>query len=301
MSAAQFRTMHFQCTYAAVALANGRDDLLPASAFDLNDWSTPPGADWPSGVVAHCAIRRDPAAFVRECVERGRGPRHGDARAAEGLHALMLAYLATGRAREAVGLLDRLTPDSAWHAYRIGCALADARLDEPLERWIAAAGAADGDEPAAGALGLLRARRALEGGDLEAAARHLRTRPGAQTGPLFREGLVLQTMLSSLGLVKTPSRAALEAEGPRALSGTPMTLTRMFRGEIAARPDDTFPHPLWRPEWRLWLGLWLEARSLRAEARAVVEQARDARYGATHAQRAIEELLARCAPRRGGA
>jgi hypothetical protein len=100
-------------------------------------------------------------------------------------------------------------------------------------------------------------------------------------------------MLSSLGLLKSPTRAELAASIGKHLAGTPLDLARMFLEQKPPVPGEEWPHPLWRPEWRLWLAIWLEAKGERAAAAEVARPARDNRYGLTNSQPALKKLLAR--------
>jgi hypothetical protein len=52
-----------------------------------------------------------------------------------------------------------------------------------------------------------------------------------------------------------------------------------------------FPAPLWRPQWRLWVARWLEARGDRSAAREILLPARCPSYGLTHCQPAIQAFL----------
>jgi hypothetical protein len=72
-----------------------------------------------------------------------------------------------------------------------------------------------------------------------------------------------------------------------------LDLAKMFTGEREPCPSPLWPHALWRPEWRLWLAIWLEAKGRNKEAREIVMPAREPLYGLTHCQPAIEALLAR--------
>jgi len=102
-------------------------------------------------------------------------------------------------------------------------------------------------------------------------------------------------MLSSLGALGFPGRAELAAAVEKRLAGTALDLARMFLGQKPPTPGELWPHPLWRPEWRLWLGLWLERRGQVEAALEVVRPARDGRWGRTNCQPAIELLLERIA------
>jgi hypothetical protein len=58
-------------------------------------------------------------------------------------------------------------------------------------------------------------------------------------------------------------------------------------------PNSLWPHPLWRPELRLWLTIWLEAKGEKDKAREIITPSIDNRYGSTHCQPAINKLIQR--------
>jgi hypothetical protein len=115
--------------------------------------------------------------------------------------------------------------------------------------------------------------------------------PGGTT--YFREGYLIQLMLASLGYLKSPSLDKLRAEHAHYLSGPMLDMAEMFLELKPPVPGKLWPHPGWRPEWRLWLALWLEAKGRRKEAHAVAAPSHDPRYGLTHCQPSIEALLKR--------
>ena len=88
----------------------------------------------------------------------------------------------------------------------------------------------------------------------------------------------------------------LERSGPAPRAVWPESAREdaAFLGKKPPRPGKLWPHPLWRPEWRLWLALWLEARGRKNEAAAVARASIDARFGLTHSQPALNELVRRC-------
>ncbi len=107
--------------------------------------------------------------------------------------------------------------------------------------------------------------------------------------------ILLQAMLSSLGLLKSPTADELRALLPYELCGTALDLAQMFLGDREPVPGKVWPGPRWHPELRVMLGLWLEAKGKVAEARALIEPCRDPRYGWLHSQPAIEAFLKRTA------
>src|SRR5205823_2525480 len=73
---------------------------------------------------------------------------------------------------------------------------------------------------------------------------------------IFRYIYVLKAFLSSVGCLNKWSTEELSAEIKQQLCGPMLELAEMFLGERDAKPTERWPHPLWKPEWRLWLGLW---------------------------------------------
>lgn len=141
---------------------------------------------------------------------------------------------------------------------------------------------------------ICRARWALEiEGDVGRAAAELSGQLRPPRGFFSTDGLLLQALLSSLGRLESPARAEVEEWSELDLAGTDRDLARMFFGKREPRPGELWPHPAFRPELRLWLALWLEARGDRAGAKEVAFPARDPRYGLANSQPAIERLLAR--------
>ncbi len=271
--------MHF---YAA-ALANGREELLgPSSPGELADlfWATTP--------QVHCAVRQGevermlanaPApSKIRECIS------------------LAQLHLAARHKREAMQLFEET-------ARRIP------GQESPLEyAWLAQGAAETQDEAlyhllvsgvsiwtrSSGpfALAALKARFAVQACDFEGAARILRECPR----PRVRYGLgeieVLEALLVSLGFLKE-HKTAVQVYCLHDLAGTELDLARMFLGLREPRPGALWPHPLWRPELRLWLALWLEARGEIKAAREIALPAVDARYGLMHSQTPLAALLER--------
>jgi hypothetical protein len=117
--------------------------------------------------------------------------------------------------------------------------------------------------------------------------------PPPDVAAAIRDGLILQTMLSGLGLLTSPGADELAESVERYLAGTERDLAEMFLGKKDPVPGDLWPHPLWHPRWRLWLALWLEQRGERGAALQVARPARDERYGLTNCQPALAALLGR--------
>jgi tetratricopeptide (TPR) repeat protein len=141
----------------------------------------------------------------------------------------------------------------------------------------------------------VQARWALESLDFEQAAKlilDIEPELGFEEG---RRYILLQIMTSTLcGRMNTPEHARLRKRCDQTLSGTMLDLARIFCKEKEPRPGELWPDASWCPEWRLWLGLSLEAQGKKSEAREIVLQSLDPRYGLTHCQPAIRALLDRC-------
>ena len=283
----------------AAALANGRDDLLPP---DLR-WEradAPYVIPW-TGLTLHRLIRsEDPQKALREILEKPSRLKNYDPESS--LQDQVLFHLALNRPKDAAKFLEKsvipkVRPTDFRTTYLIGGALVDARHSQPFQSWIAFLSKHVEILPhsnVARVIALLNARWALEGGRLEEAARCLQGMTPPPHGFTFNDGLLLQIMLSSLGILTSPIQEELQACYELYLTGTELDLARMFFGMKEARPGKLWPHPLWRPEWRLWLALWQEARRNKPAARELAHSAIDARYGLTHSQPALQALLERC-------
>ena len=108
-----------------------------------------------------------------------------------------------------------------------------------------------------------------------------------------RSVVILQAFLFSLGYLKSLTKADIEENMRKYLAGTELNLARMFLGYEKPEPNELWPYPLWFPEWRLWLGLWLEAKGETKSARKIIEPAIDKRFGLTNSQPALNALRER--------
>src|SRR5262249_10170965 len=98
-------------------------------------------------------------------------------------------------------------------------------------------------------------------------------------------------LLSSLSIC--PNFEDLNSTASKELAGAELDLVQMFLGLKEPRPGSLWPHPLWRPELRLWLGLWLEAKGNMKVAQEVVLPSHDPHYGLTNSQPTIALFLNR--------
>jgi hypothetical protein len=133
------------------------------------------------------------------------------------------------------------------------------------------------------------AARAIQAGDFERAARELSELPIERDGQMT---VPPRIMLASLGALRYSAKE-MNAWVQLKLIGIQRDLAGMFLGKNKPVPGKLWPHPGWQPQFRLMLGLWLEARGKKKAAHAAVQHSHDPRYGPTHAQPAIEALLKR--------
>jgi hypothetical protein len=290
----------------AAALAAGRDDLLPLAHWNLIHVGIL-RTDWSTSLPMHIAVRGlfpaaagAPAANLSEKLA-----------ADLSLRDAISLYLAAGRPDAAARLAARLGERSAppqTDLYRTVTPLQESgredlwklALDFLASLNAGAIGAripsedrrVYADYPRLEATVSARWHLEIEG-DLAAAAAALKGVAPPSPHCLFTDTFVLQVMLASLGHVKSPSVAQLSAALEKHLSGTPLDLARMFLGEKEPAPGELWPHPLWRPEWRLWLAIWLAEKGQRERALEVVTPSRDERYGLANCQPGIARLIER--------
>ncbi|MBI3829756.1 MAG: diguanylate cyclase [Planctomycetes bacterium] len=286
--------------FHVLALALNRDEHLPAPPFDVESWEMAGYPDWCSGLAGHCVIRRgDPAAFV----ELARAQKANAPLSFNASQAVLLLLLALRRDAEAAAWLDEtLLPvaqsEDYIKAYWIGGLLADARKDDLFHCWIAQMARtllnAGLRSPVSRSLSVLKARWAIESCQWDTAARALQGLAAPDLLYHFSDGLLFQALLSSLGFLKDPPRTALAISVDRRLAGTEWELARAFLGQQEPKPTASWPHSLWRPEWRLWLALWLEHRGQKSEAREIASTCLDSRYGSSYLQPSFVALLSRC-------
>ena len=286
-SDAQRSVPNFDASFVILALANGRPDLFPRQLIH-EGWKG--FIDWSTGLVLHHAIHWDLLEHWICLLDS----EHSLQRLP-----LLLLTLAKKDAPRALAIFDRTTGSNADQAdydrsYRYGMAAAHSLQDELLDRY---AHACQQYHPVL--LTTPLAWRALQLRDFDAAAAQMEKEPALQHMMLGRMRILMQALLASLGVLKKTALETVRAECKQSLYGTPLDLAEMFLGERDPVPGPLWPAPLWRPEWRLLLGLWLEAKGRPAEAHAIVAPSRDPRYGWTHAQPGIELLLARTGSKTG--
>ncbi len=268
-----------------LALATGRDDLIKKP---LDDEFRGAGNDWLTGVAFHTDIRNgDPD----KALNRVHSKPDVDA------NRTLLLHLAKKDLKSAAEwlrhkILGSFKSYDVWPFYFSGGIVVDTLNCELIDPFVEQF---KNPEPEmALMLRWLRARYAISTASFEEAAQHLEgIEPILDVHAYFRSYPLLQVLCASLGTLKNPSLAELNSSYATSLSGVNRDLAEMFLGLREPVPNKRWPHHAWRPELRLWLALWLEAKGKPKEAHDVVAPSRDSRYGLTHCQPAIELLLAR--------
>ncbi|HYF49425.1 MAG TPA: hypothetical protein VEJ63_08470, partial [Planctomycetota bacterium] len=287
------RLVMFDPAMIMAALANGREDLVPASPFDLQCWDSSI-ALMNMGSVIHGPIRHGAIDRFLADVKR-----HSPLPGSEFFRrqAPLLAYLSKGDVNTASGELESslfpLVENDGHDLHWLLWSVVDSRSRELFDRtlqWLNAKFEKPGAQKYRAEELIARAMWELYGGAIEEAARLL---DGVHFDWRYSRGILFQLLLASLGLIKRPLQPELKQVAEQTLSGTELNLTGMFLGEVPPKPGALWPHRLWNPHHRLWLALWLEARGKRREARDVAAEALDPRYGLTFSQPALNSLLAR--------
>ncbi len=304
LSPSQYDVADFRQTLFVSALANGREDLLPADPSISQTWSLDWAPDWCSGILLHAVVRKgNPAQFIEEYLAAAKVyPQIDQLRdLRKGVVAL---YLAQSRVAEAAQFLNtEIYPkfnlsapfeDYFW-CYWLGGVVVesgDAGLFNDFQNvmrpLLAQAGARS---PMARALSILDARWNVEHGEFDVAAAALDGWDEPALVFHFSEGLVLQALLASLKVLKAPSLDMLNVSLDHRLAGVELELAEIFLRHKEPLPNARWPHARWRPEFRVWLARWLLANGRPDAARAIAEPAVDARYGLTHSQAALAAVL----------
>jgi RNA polymerase sigma factor (sigma-70 family) len=296
MHPAQARVPGFESAFLSAALAGGRDDLLAKSFFSMEHWIPLEWMDWSSAPIAHCAIRMDRQAEFLERFDAGESRSTGVSGDLIAMH-VALSTTDTKYASKLLAHADALFSKNifAVEYFWTGSSLVESRQAEIFFEWVKLASKRAADMRIAAyadTLSSLQARWHLEAGDLDRAAAHLKSAPPPASDIPIREPLVLQILLASVGRLKAPSVRELTQACKDLLTGTEFDLAQVFLGLKEARTI-RWPAFSWRPEWRLWLATWLEARDEKRQALKIAQSARDKRYGLTHSQPAVEALIAR--------
>ena len=265
-----------------VALTLGREDFWAYAQDYL--FPVPFNTDWASNTGLHCLVRADK---LQDYLDRTANWTP----AFEVNFQRLLALLALGRLDAAVIAAKELHP---WYNRNIvnfvhvGITVAEAQ-----QEFFAPLSELPPSPEFHYATALVRAHRAIGHRDFEGAAALTGEIEAQQIWNGFSEVVLFQIMLSSLGLLKQRAQAELIASRDLRLSGTMLDLSEMFLGRKEPFPNQLWPHPLWRPEWRLWLALWHEAKGNSKAAQQIAAPALDERYGLTHSQPALRALVER--------
>jgi hypothetical protein len=290
-----YRLVSIEPALIAAALANGREDLVPASPFSLSCWDSNISHS-NMGTVIHGPIRhRAVERFIAD-VKR-LPPKAGDEFFRE--QSVALAFLAKGDVAQTkehlesavLPLLQHTTSRLHWLLWTI----VDSRSEELFDftmQWLNARVSPSGAQKDKAEEMIARAGWALEAGELGKAARLLN---GVHFNWQYSRGIMYQLLLSSLGVLSQPAPRDLQDAVERTMAGTSLNLAHMFLGKSKPVPNALWPHRLWSPHLRLWLTLWLEARGKRKAALSIASAALDERYGLTFSQPALRAAVERLA------
>jgi diguanylate cyclase (GGDEF)-like protein len=283
-SEAQQAIQNYNAPFLVLALALDQPELFPRN---IQADGMKGNSDWYTGIILHHAVH---FSNFDEWYSRIRSSGHFRL-------ANLLLSLARTDSKNALNGLDELLNrfgqiDNLDSSYRLGMVLAESQREDFFKRFLSTYGSTNQDS-----VRTTSAYFAVQRCEFDAAAKLL-TDLYEPTHMIYAcTRVLLQVMLGSLGFLKSPSLEKVRSEARYYLYGTLLDLALIFLGEREPIPNELWPSPHWRPEWRLLLGIWLEAKGRGKEARAIVLPARDPRYGWTHAQPGIEALLERTAPR----
>jgi diguanylate cyclase (GGDEF)-like protein len=290
------RTFHqYEPFLLSAMISCGRDDLLPADPHSVVEW-LPHGFISSTGVIVHILARKY---SVEKFLTEEDLQRHLKMeRAHERHHTLATAYLMAHRPNDALKVvygspeMKKQTGNVPW-VYFFGSMLISAQLDGELQDFLSKCPDLFPCHP--NDVLRLRARQAIETRDFERAAELLQQDRSDCKSLGTGERTVLLALLGGLNLLNDFWRANLGELIRYNTTGTRRELCEMLLGQREPKLGALWPHACWNPEWRLWLGLWLEARGNRQAAADTVRPALDPRYGLTNCQPAIAALLKRTA------
>jgi diguanylate cyclase (GGDEF)-like protein len=274
------------------ALANGRDDLLVYDPRQLLI-SDPFGFEWSSGLTLHVVARLNKMREFIEYWEDAR-PSFSDSENLQPFVDLLQISLAVDDVDAASRYLEQLIESKfakgSWFRLAAGTCLVECDNDDLLSYYLKDV-MIDTPEFSLEAASI-RALKFMNNGDFIAAAGLLKScRPTrAHQDTTF----IRQILLGSLGYNVIDDQENIMKAAANHFAGTEKDLVEIFTGQ----KDITsvrWPYPNWRPEWRLWLALWLEAKDRKTEAFQVASAALDPRYGRSHSQCALRRLVDRLA------
>jgi hypothetical protein len=249
-------------------------------------------------VVEHIVVRKNIVErFLSGWVKGRRTTQRVASEEQETLYHLpaLFAYLSSGQFDQARGIVATVAAQdiAKLHpSWGFGGLLVDSQQSELLEIWLSSC-ARSTDEDFRRNEGWLRGRSLLERLKLNEAAKLFRDLTPQARKHVSKDFVLCELLLASLGLMPHLSPRAMKQICEQDLVGTSRDLGRMFLRLKMPKPSKLWPHPLWHPEWRLWLAIWLELRGKRKEARHVAEPSLDVRYGMTHSQPALRALMQR--------
>ena len=276
----QYRSWDFENAHVEIALANGREDQLPESAFALHWWGL---HTW------HLAIRRDGAKpFLKKLVKlQARLPHHQHYVALTKLMVLLAAGEQAGAVKCLRTEFEPLLPgigDIARVCFfeMIG----DSGNVELMDSLLGKNKLLHNQHGVAA-----KARICLGLRQLHESARLFKDLQIPRIVHQDRDLATMQAMLASLGLLPKSKLREIKAGYRQFSGGIYQNMIEIFLGLRAPKPGKLWPHHLWMPRWRLWLAIWLAEKGKRKEALALAESIRDPRYGPTHSQSGIEAFI----------
>jgi tetratricopeptide (TPR) repeat protein len=303
----QYTLKSFMEVYALSLLSNGREDLFDIDPFIHPGWSYPPSLTWFDNALFHLVVRK---IGTQRFIKRISSGRAGLQNTFAINDAILKCYLAGSNIKAAKRYFTEVVfPDfkletNLYNAYRgiflAGVSMAASHNEEllnmvidPVESFIKEK--EHRSETINAGFAILRARLFLEQGDIKKAAQTLEgvPIPLSKRHYSLESGIILQTMFSSLDLIQSPTIKDLTRLQKEYLAGPDLDLCKMIMGKKKPKPGPLWPHPQWRPELRLYLALWLEAKGKKDEARKIVTPSIDPRYGLIHSQMGINALLKR--------
>lgn len=110
---------------------------------------------------------------------------------------------------------------------------------------------------------------------------------------IYDLSMLIPVFLSTLGYMKTSVLKKYRDIYQTFLCGPELELCEMMLEKREPRPTENWPQPLWKPELRLWLALWLEEKGEYDKALEITQPAIDSRFGLTNRQPALTSLVQR--------
>ena len=292
----------FESTLYTAVVANGRDDLLPDSPFDIDQYYPKRTRMWTDNYLFHVAVRTGyTQKFLDTLLSSKREDHVLNNSTSDGYtkrNAVTLCLLAQSKTEQAIHFFkDRANKYSKkglpFVIFRTGIAMTESGSEELFEQWVEITDSFKKHD-FSHITGFLKSRFLLEQRDFQGATSILEHTEFdfLKFGYSFQTVFTIKAFLHDLGFLECSKKELTEA-AHRHLAGPDLDLFRICMEGKKAEPGPLWPHPLYRPELRLWLALWLEAKGEKEKARNIVLPCVDKRYGATNSQPAIGKLLAR--------